>query len=75
MFTIPYDKGFKVKLNDQEIEYERADEKYIGFPITSGTHKVSLSFNAPGKTFGIILSILGFISTGIVIYLERQRKF
>lgn len=75
MFTIPYDKGFKVKLNDQEIEYERVDEKYIGFPITSGTHKVSLSFNAPGKTFGIILSIIGFISTGIVIYLERQRKF
>ena len=75
MFTIPYDKGFNIKVDDNLIEYERVDENYIGFPITSGTHKISISFNAPGKTLGIILTIIGFISFAVVVYLERQRKF
>lgn len=75
MFTIPYDKGFNIKVDDKLIEYERVDENYIGFPITSGTHKISISFNAPGKTLGTILTIIGFISFIVVVYLERQRKF
>ena len=75
MFTIPYQKGFTIKLDDKVIDYKRVDNKYIGFPITSGTHTISVSYKVPGKLIGIILSIIGFISTGVVIYLEKQRKF
>ncbi len=75
MFSIPYDKGYTVTLDNQVIDYERVDDNYIGFPITAGTHKVSISFNAPGKVLGMILSIIGFITTGVIIYLEKMRKF
>jgi uncharacterized membrane protein YfhO len=75
MFTINYQKGFTIKLDNQIVDYKKVDNKYIGFPITSGTHTISVNYNVPGKTIGIILSIIGFISTGIVIYLEYQRKF
>ena len=75
MFTINYQKGFTIKLDNQIVDYKKVDNKYIGFPITSGTHTISVNYNVPGKTIGIILTIIGFISTGIVIYLEYQRKF
>ncbi len=75
MFSIPYAKGYKITLDNELVDYERVDENYIGFPITTGTHKVSISFNAPGKTLGIILTIIGFITTGVIIYLEKMKKF
>ena len=75
MFTFPYQDGFNIKVDNKEIEYEKVDENYIGFPITQGTHQVSISFKSPGKILGTILSIIGLISFIIVVYLERQRKF
>lgn len=75
MFTIPYQKGFTIKIDNKEIDYKKVDNKYIGFPITSGTHTISVKYDVPGKQAGIILSIIGFICTGVVIYLEKQRRF
>ena len=71
----PYQKGFTIKVDNKEIEYKKVDNKYIGFPITSGTHTITVKYNVPGKQVGIILSIIGFICTGVVIYLEKQRRF
>ena len=75
MFTFNYQKGFTIKLDNEVVDYKKVDDKYIGFPITSGTHTISVKYNAPGKIIGIIISIVGFIATGIVIYLEHKRKF
>ena len=75
MLSIPYSKGFKIKLDDKIVEYSQVDEEYIGFPIKSGTHTISVSFNTPGKILGLFLSIIGLISLGIVNYLEHMRKF
>ena len=57
---IPYQKGFTIKIDNKEIEYKKVDNKYIGFPITSGTHTITVKYNVPGKQVGIILSIIGF---------------
>ena len=68
-------KGFIIKLDNKVIDYKKVDNKYIGFPITSGTHTISVSYEVPGKEIGILLSVIGIISTAVVIYLEKQRKF
>jgi len=75
MFSVPYTKGFIIKLNNKSINYEKVDNKYIGFPIKEGTHKISVSFKAPGKKLGTILSLVGLISAITIIYLESKRKF
>ena len=64
-----------IQLDNKKVEYEIVDNKYIGFPITTGTHQISVSFKAPGKEIGTILTIVGIISSVIVIYLESKRKF
>lgn len=75
MLSIPYQKGFTINLDDKEIKYEKVDNEYIGFPITTGTHKISVSYKAPGKTTGMILSAIGIIAFSTVVYLESKRKF
>ena len=75
MFTLPYQKGYTITIDDEIINYKKVDNQYIGFPITSGIHNISVKYKVPGKKLGIILTTIGFISTMIVIYLEKQRKF
>lgn len=75
MLSIPYTKGFTIRLNEEEVKYEKVDNNYIGFPIKEGTHKISVSFNAPGRKIGEILSIIGIITFIIITFLEFKRKF
>lgn len=75
MLSIPYAKGFTIKLNDQEVKYEKVNNSYIGFPIKEGTHKVSVSYTAPGREIGKTLSIVGIITFIIITFLESKRKF
>lgn len=75
MITIPYNSGFNILLDNQQIPYEKVDDKYIGFPITEGIHSIEIEYLSPGKKAAYLLSILGVISTITVTYLEFKRKF
>ena len=73
--SIPYDKGFKIYLNNQQVKYEKVNNKYIGFPIPAGTNTIKVKYSAPGKNISIALSIIGFITLGTIVFLESKRKF
>ncbi|MEG1506452.1 MAG: YfhO family protein [Bacilli bacterium] len=73
-FSIPYDKGFNIKLDGKEIDYEEVNTSFIGFPIKSGKHHIEMSFVAPFKKEGIILSLVGIFSLIIVLIVERRRS-
>ena len=75
MITIPYNSGFNILLDNQQIPYEKVDDKYIGFPITEGIHSIEIEYLSPGKKTAYLLSILGIVSTITVTYLEFKRKF
>ena len=62
--TIPYDKGFTIKVDNNKIDYEIVNKAFVGFKINKGYHNVEISYRSPGKLIGIIFS-----SIGIVIYL------
>ena len=62
--TIPYDKGFNIKIDNNKIDYEIVNKAFVGFKINKGYHNVEISYRSPGKLIGIIFS-----SIGIVIYL------
>lgn len=74
LFTIPYDKGFKVILDDKEVEYELVNDSFIGFKIDEGEHKIELKFNAPLLNYGKISSIISFILIGTLIFVEKNKK-
>ena len=73
IFTIPYDEGFKVFIDDELINIEKVNDSFIGFPITKGQHEIKLDFEAPYFNLGKVITLLsGFGFVGLLIY-ERKR--
>ena len=74
--SIPYDKGFKILLDNKQIEYEKTNKNFIGFPISKGKHSITIEYNAPYKNISIIISITSLIALIITnkIYKKNFRK-
>ena len=72
--TIPYDKGFKVKVNNEIKEYEMINKGFIGLPLEKGHYDVEISYEAPLLKEGRILSLIGLVSYVIIILDDRLKK-
>ena len=75
ILSIPYDKGFNIKLDNKEIDYELIDTAFIGFEINKGEHKISINYTAPFSNIAKIISIIGvIIYIGIIIFDWRSKN-
>ena len=68
--SIPYDKGFNIKVNGKEIAYQKVNKAFIGFPLEKGKYNIEITYNAPLLKEGLIISLLGLI---IFIYIIRRK--
>lgn len=60
--SIPYDQGFKVKVDNQEVSYHKSLQNTLAFPIKKGKHQIEITYQAPYKTVGVVLSLIGILS-------------
>ena len=58
---IPYDKGYKIYVDDIETKYEKSNLSFIGFNISKGNHHIKIIYTSPYKNISIIISILGIL--------------
>ena len=72
--SIPYDDGFEVFVDGKEISKEKVNTAFLGFPIQKGSHKIQLVYHAPGLKYGKILSVIGCICFGILIWRTKRKK-
>lgn len=63
----PYDKGFKIKIDNKFIEYEKASDAFISFKITKGLHNIEISYKVPYLKEGKIISLIGLILALMVL--------
>ena len=57
--SIPYDKGWKVKIDGKEIaekDYIALEDAYLCFNIPAGNHSIELEFEQRGFVIGIAIS-------------------
>lgn len=66
----PYDKGFKIKLDNKIIKYEKVSAGFIGFKIKKGFHHIEISYEASYLKEGKIISIVGLFTFIILIILD-----
>lgn len=71
-FTIPYDKGFHLFIDGKEVLVEKVNTAFIGTPIQRGEHSIRLVYKAPYQKVGRTFSLIGFILTFIVFFLEHR---
>ena len=67
--TLPYDKGFTIKVDNKKIDYEKVNTAYVGFKISKGNHNIVIEYNSPFKTLGLIMSL-----AGIIVYILFYHK-
>ena len=73
--SIPYDKGWKAKVNGQNAKISNINNGFIGIDLSSGRNEIELNFVPPLWKLGNMLST---ISLGIIIlliaFLKRRVK-
>lgn len=73
--SLPYEKGFKIFVDGKETRIEKVNTAFIGCKLTKGKHEIEITFEAPYKKIGILISILSVISLlGVIRYEKRKSK-
>ena len=74
LFSLPYDTGWKVKVDGKTVETYAVGRSLLGIDLTEGSHEIALDYTAPGLWEGTILSILCLALFFLTLILENQRR-
>ena len=73
MTTIPYDKGWHVKVDGKTVDTFAVSDALLAFDLSAGSHVVELSFWPRGLTAGLIISGLCAAVVAVLLILLRRR--
>lgn len=72
MITIPYEKGFIIKVDGKKVDYKEVLDTFIGIDLTSGYHDISVEYSQPYLKISICIS---FISIAfLLVYVNWNKK-
>lgn len=75
VMSVPYDKGFTVKVDGHTVKTEKVNKAFLGFRIGAGTHRVKITYHSPGKRAGMLISFVGiFLFAGWMALISLQIK-
>ena len=57
--SIPFDEGFNVFVDGEEVDTEVVNKTFLGFDITEGEHDMVITYHAKGLYLGMIVSVIG----------------
>lgn len=72
--SIPYEKGWKLKVDGKAREAELFGDAFIAVPLEAGTHEIQLTYMPEGFIGGILVSLCGI---GILIslcFIKRRKN-
>ncbi len=73
LFTIPYDKGWAVKVDGETVDTFGWKEAFLAIPLEEGSHEIELSYCPTGFREGLVLSIVGGIVLLIVLTVSGNK--
>ena len=74
MFSIPYDKGWKVFVNGNLTDLENIKNAFCVVTVNEGTHDIKLVYVPNGLEIGAICSGLGLLIFIAYIVITKYRK-
>lgn len=69
--SIPYTKGWNATVDGKKETLLKANIMYMALPLSKGTHTIELTYQTPGLSAGIGMSIGGFL---LFIFTFRRKK-
>lgn len=74
MTSIPYDEGWKVFVNGEEVETTRILEGFLGVELPKGDYTIKLVYQCPGLMKGLLATLFGILCFFVIIRVEKQTK-
>ncbi|MCK8061458.1 MULTISPECIES: YfhO family protein [unclassified Fusibacter] len=73
--SIPYEKGWKVKVDGDRIEPMAYQDAMIAIPLREGTHQIEFSYVSAGFVSGLMISVLSLLILASIYVLGRKTDF
>ena len=72
--SIPYDEGWKVTVNGEEVKTYNVNLGFLGFAVPEGHSDVGMYFVPKGFKVGAVSSLLGTIGLVYLLIADRKRR-
>ena len=72
--SIPYDKGFKVYVDNKEVEKLKTLDTLLALKLDKGNHEIIIKYETRGLKLGIILSIIGIMLFTITTINNKRKE-
>lgn len=72
--SIPYDKGWQVRVDGQKVRPEKTLDSMIGIPLTEGEHTILMQYIPSGIVIGALITALTFILLLLIYFLYERKK-
>ena len=69
--SIPFDKGFKVYVDNKLVSSEIVNLSFLGFKVSSGNHNIKITYHSPWLLLGILTSILGICGLIVMLIYDK----
>ena len=71
--SYPYRKGYQVFVDGKEVNYEKVNTAFVGFPLSKGNYQIEINYFAPGFKAGLAISILSLLILCFITFRERKK--
>lgn len=80
--SVPYEPGWTARVDGEEVTLAetfdpsnpsvKLTDAVIAFPLSQGTHAITLRYSAPGLSLGCLISVAALLAFGGLLYLRRK---
>ena len=74
MTSIPYDEGWKVYVDGEEVDTWIMLDGFLGTEMEKGEHVVQMVYHCPGTTKGAVITLFGIVGVIFVIRFEKKKR-
>ena len=74
MTSIPYDEGWTIYANGEEVETCRVLEGFLGAELPKGDYTIKMVYRCPGLLKGLITSLFGILCFLIIWKAEKHLR-
>ena len=69
--SYPYRDGYHIEVDGKEVYAKKVNRTFVGVPLSSGKHTITIQYVAPGYYMGLTLSIVSIILFGVWMLYEQ----
>ncbi|HNW44279.1 MAG TPA: YfhO family protein [Elusimicrobiales bacterium] len=73
-FSIPYDKGWKARVDGSPAELKLVNIGFMGLPLEKGKHRIELEFTPPLLYAGALISAAGLLLYGALAWHSARKR-